>query len=608
MKPDYSNIPLQNFFFKYTKNIKGSSNNNDGAIFTSKNILFEYKNFEPKPEKFSYKRYNIVVLGSPIYIDEINKFKAVQYIIDNNFSSESLEVINGEFVFIFENIHDNSFLIINDRFTSIPIYYHSDTEEFLASFSYNYLWNYLKNKGKLKLRIESFYEMILFRRVFGDKTFDSGSRFMPSSSILSFSNNNLKLKKYWEPDFKDYKISLSEASEKLAKFLKNSIKFKTSDNKKSGLFLSGGFDTRTILAAFNSNPVCFTATYNKKGNREYEVANELANLKSSDHFHLKIAENHFSNIFEKAVAQVGGFHQANSIFMGYRNFIRTKVDVLFHGHGFDYMFQGMYLPSSHLKIGRHYFSYKFLNNVPKDIVRFFIDNCPYKLKYPYINDFIKEEYKLSLQNELNENLSKILKVVAKKTTNRYKQLEYLTFHYLSRHYSFSDHWSIHTNAEQRTISFENNIYNLFLKLPVKFRFDRRVIRKSLKILDSRFFNVKHANTNLPMGSSFYQTLYELKKKILKAFKIIPRDEKQNTHLQRTWPTHEWIIRNEKSIMERALKIGPGCSLQVLNFLDLNKINIEINNWLENTHDYKYSKEFGDFVWSLITIETFLEQD
>ena len=170
------------------------------------------------------------------------------------------------------------------------------------------------------------------------------------------------------------------------------------------------------------------------------------------------------------------------------------------------------------------------------------------------------------------------------------------------------HWSIHTNAEQRTISFENNIYNLFLKLPIKFRFDRRVIRKSLNFLDSRFSNVKHANTNLPIGSSFYQTLHEFKKKILKALKIIPRDKKQNTHLQRTWPTHEWIIRNEKNIRSRALRIGPQCSLQKLNFLDLNKINLEINNWLTNSKNYKYSKEFGDFVWSLITIETLLKED
>tara|TARA_B100000780_G_C21046117_1_gene419930 strand:- start:333 stop:1148 length:816 start_codon:yes stop_codon:yes gene_type:complete len=271
------------------------------------------------------------------------------------------------------------------------------------------------------------------------------------------------------------------------------------------------------------------------------------------------------------------------------------------------MFQGMYLPSSHLKIFNHTFSYKTLNRVPDNVVDFFIKNAPYRVKYPYINDFIKDPFRGSLASQLKKDLNKIFDFVKTKTTNKYNQLEYLSFNALTRHYSYSDHAGIHTNAEQRTISFDNNIFDLFFRLPIKFRFDRVVLRKALRILDNRFFSVSHANTNLPLGSSAYQTFFEVKKKLLKAVHLLPRDKPTDTHLQRTWPTHEWLIRNEVFITDIAKSIGPGSALEKIEFLDLEKLQVEIRKWLNTPKGYPYSKEMGDFVWSLITLEVFIKQ-
>ena len=300
-------------------------------------------------------------------------------------------------------------------------------------------------------------------------------------------------------------------------------------------------------------------------------------------------------------------HQANSIFMGYRNYIRNKVDVLFHGHGFDYMFQGMYLPNSHLKIFGQDFPYKSLKAVPKDIVSYFIENAPYRVKYPYLDTYIEESQRKSLHNHLKKSINKLVDFIKGKTTNRYNQLEYITFHALTRHYSFSDHAGIHTNAEQRAIAFDNDIFDLFFQFPIKYRFDRAVIIKALKYLDERFFTIPHANTNLPLGNTFYQTICLLKIKFLKAIKIIPREKLSKGHLQRTWPTHEWIIRNEKYANDLAKGIGPDSSLSSLDFLDLIKLQEDIEKWLNNPKNYPYSKEMGDFIWSLITLDIFLQQ-
>ena len=606
MLPDYKNIPLQKFLISLGKN--NISDKDDDIIFSNnKNILSVLsEDFEPQPLFLTIGDFIVIVLGNPIIVDKIDKKLCAQEIIQSNFNSKKIQEINGEFLFIFFNKNDCSLKVINDRFSSIPFYYFYDNNEFTASFAYNDLWNYLKQKNNFQILQESFYEMIHYRRIFGNKTYDKLSKFLDPSSCLTISNS-INITKYWHPNFDTLKITLNNASKLLANFIRKSIFIKSSDDKKGGLFLSGGFDTRTLLAASDSKLSCFTASYNIDGNREFDVAKKLCELKDYSHYHLKLTDNHFSNILKKAVYQVGGMHQANSMFMGYRNYIKEKCDILFHGHGFDYMFQGMYLPSTHFKIFNHNFQYRFLNNVPEDVVSYFIDNAPYRVKFPFINDFIKDSHLSILKRKLEKQLLSLFNYVKSKTNNRYRQLEYLSFHSLSRHYSYSDHAGIHTNAEQRTVTFDNNIYDFFLRLPIKFRFDRLVLRKTLKILDKRFFSIYHANTNLPLGSSLYQTFFEIKKKFLKAFFLIPRDKPQDTHLQRTWPTHEWIIRNESYVTEIANDISVGCSLEKIEFLDLEKIEVEIKNWLNNSVNYPYSKEMGDFIWSLITLKIFLEQ-
>ena len=608
MLPDYSNIPLQKFLIQWMPS--GLLDSEALVIHTGadRSIGIIEKNFEPLPEIFDYKHFKVIVLGNPIYQNRIDKKGSAKFILDNEYESSNIQCINGEFLFIFFDTINRKLRIINDRFSAIPFYYINNESGFIGSFAYNDLWNYLKVRNQLEIRHEAFYEMIHYRRIFGNKTYDKQSNYFNPASILECTKHNLSEAKYWEPTFDKLKISLKKAGHLLAGYIKQSVKEKTSDGTRAGLFLSGGFDTRTLLAAFDNPPVCFTATYNTAGNREYTVAKELAELKNTPHHHLQLADDHFSNILDKAVYQVAGMHQANSIFMGYRDFIRDKVDVLFHGHGLDYMFQGMYLPSSHLKIGNHNFSFKRLNKVPDDVVQFFINNAPYRVKYPFINDFIKEPYKDSFASQLNKDLTKIFQYVKSKTANKYNQLEYLSFNAPTRHYSYSDHAGIHTNAEQRTISFDNNIFDLFFQLPIKYRFDRVVLRKALRILDKRFFAVSHANTNLPLGSSAYQTFFEIKKKVLKAVHLMPREKPTDTHLQRTWPTHEWLIRNEDYIIDIAKVIGPGCALEKIDFLDLDKLQIEIKKWLEDPIHYPYSKEMGDFVWSLITLEVFLKQE
>jgi asparagine synthase (glutamine-hydrolysing) len=610
---NYSNIELQKLIVRWSANEK-AANVQRKLDFVCESpystLSIESENFRPEPYYYNNENESICVFGNPIINEKIDRKSTAQFFLTEKASKAFLQSINGEFLIVHFNKRKNIIVVINDRFTSLPFYYYCRNGVLIGSFAYNDLWLLLQQMEVLKVRDESFFEMLWLRRVLGTKTLDKHSLFLPAAHYLVYDGKTVQLKPYWCPDYtKDYSSNAKDHSERLAETIKRSIIRKTSDHKRYGLFLSGGMDSRTILSAFDTPPCCFTATYSKANNREYDITRELTRVKGAKHIHLQIPPDHFSNILYNAVKLSGGMYEANSIFMGFRDVIASEVDVAFHGHGFDYMFQGMYLPSKRYQIFSKTLMSRRLAPLGVDLVSEFLHKVSYRLKFPFLLDFVREEYRSHLMESLNEEVRKLLSQARMLSDDPYDHWEYLTFHALSRHYSYSDHASIHTNVEQRTASFDNDIYNMYLSLPVARRFDARVQRRALRHLNSQLANIKSANDNYPVASSYVRTCYQLKDYFLKAIRIKKQSRNVHTHLIRTWPTYEWVIRNEKEINNIALNLSNSTSLEILPWLDLGKVGQQISVWLKKPDDQYQglSKYMGDFIWNLITLDQFLKQ-
>ena len=71
----------------------------------------------------------------------------------------------------------------------------------------------------------------------------------------------------------------------------------------------------------------------------------------------------------------------NALFFGIEKEVAPKVDVLLHGHGIDYMFQGMYVPSNTIELfGRPTF-FKSKKHLTGNLADYFLENIGYRLKY-----------------------------------------------------------------------------------------------------------------------------------------------------------------------------------------------------------------------------------
>jgi hypothetical protein len=240
-----------------------------------------------------------------------------------------------------------------------------------------------------------------------------------------------------------------------------------------------------------------------------------------------------------------------------------------------------------------------------DVAAEFLDSVSYRVKYPRLVDLVRRDQKSRVVGALVTSAREVQRRAAELSESRYDQWEYLTFHYLSRHYSYPDYASIHTNAEQRCVSFDNDIYDLYLTLPVEHRFDARVQRLALRRLSPQHATVPSANDGLPVASSYVKSLHQLKQWASILLGMRKRNCEPDHHV-RTWATSKWLFVNDRYFNSELRRLGRSEVLGSLSWIDMDFVRTSTEEFLEN-HDTAYSEYFCDAMWGLLNIEHFLQQ-
>ena len=143
--------------------------------------------------------------------------------------------------------------------------------------------------------------------------------------------------------------------------------------------MSGGLDTRFITAILNNldnnkDIKYYTLGWDKNG--EYDVTKVLCNIIGSKNIFMRIKDNYYELYNQQKLYISNGMHNMYSIiFLNLQEFFEPKTKVLFHGHGLDYMFQGMYVPAMNYKLfGKKLFIKKLIKLSYDNITKYYIKN------------------------------------------------------------------------------------------------------------------------------------------------------------------------------------------------------------------------------------------
>ncbi len=454
---------------------------------------------------------DVCLMGDPIHGEALRPELLAEQLADHREDDAFLRTINGEFSAIISDTNTNYVHLLSSRFGVPPLFYYAQSDRLLVSFSFRDLWDRLHSLGWLEIEYNAFYQLLMYKRLFGHRTHAKDARPMPTASVLTFNGQSTSLRRYWKPDFRAKTTSsLTACADELHASIMASVRRKSADGARPCLFLSGGMDARTFLGCLyqaGKAPLCVTV--NHVENREARVARTLAQTVGVPHRFFAFEESHYARVYEAALDMVGGMQLPMFMFLGYEDKLRDAADVIFHGHGLDYFFQGMYLPAKTLNLfGRHlYWKRPVMPGTP--IEEWFLDNVGYRIGDQALPGMIKPGEETRLREDLLGEVRAVAEQARELADSPLDILEYLTFYNMARHYSFGDHWGMHTNLPQRTLSFDNDLYDLYRRLPARYRFDARILRTCLQRHHPDLARIVSANTTFPIIASSFERMLRL---------------------------------------------------------------------------------------------------
>jgi len=571
------------------------SAHNSRPISQNGGLGIEEENFHPKPAIYNDDGKQLIILGTPICRGKISGDAVSRKLLKEGLNKSLVLEIDGSFLLILYDEKTCVLTIVNDRFASIPFYYFSHQGEFTGSINYGDIWDELLKKSHLDINRESFYEFIYLQRILGSKTYDKKSRYLNSASLLKYDAKSciMKVDRYWRPNFTKKRRPPQEASHMLADLVSSSIRKRTGDGRRYGLLLSGGLDSRCVLAAFEGAPECVTV--GERRNNEYFVAKELADARGCPHTFIKRPPGYYADILKDASFLGGGMNMyVHAHFLGMDE-IRAKADVFFHGHGFDYMFGGKYLPCNAVRaFGKRTFMRK-MKRLKENVGEEFLSGVSYRLKSPDPSDIVASKDKARMRESIRSSVQEIISEGRDCCNDAYDFWEYLLMHNPSRHYTSLNISSLRTAAEERTPAFDNELFDFYLSLPAERRMNKTVLVNAIRFLDERCYGIRNANTNFHIYDSDLTLTAKL------AFNRALRKAGLDASLppgrgERSWPFKADVVNG---VREKAEDIPNSPALESLGFLDMDKVRVCLARHMRGAGDY------SDLILTLMTIDSFI---
>lgn len=216
-----------------------------------------------------------------------------------------LSEIDGDFIY-FEIHRDGCCCVVSDREGDIPVYYREDKEQgIIISTECSELFY---DFSLTTLRESAVNDFLRFGTLVGDETMHKDVHLLQGGSELRFSTNKgLSKKRHYRFHYEESVISRGEIEEKVYNsYVKGVAKRLEGKETETCIFLSGGMDSRLLLAVANNitgNKVG-AVTFGQKYSDEVDVARLCANVRGNDFQWIQTAPSDFVVNAEEYIRKV----------------------------------------------------------------------------------------------------------------------------------------------------------------------------------------------------------------------------------------------------------------------------------------------------------------
>ncbi|MBI9032930.1 MAG: hypothetical protein JEZ03_00525 [Bacteroidales bacterium] len=236
--------------------------------------------------KIESNDYICIIEGLIYELETDQKVKSICVDLFQNNNNKSLKSFikntDGEFIISCIEKQSGRILIFNDYLGRLPFYYYKTDNDFVASREISFITeNYNPETSKIASA-----ESLLFGYPLGNRTLHKDCyRMMPSSTLMfEPENNQLLIKELHLINFEACEnqiTDIKQAANNLHKLFLNACEKRAAGHDKLLLSLSGGLDSRAIMAAFDKLNIDYSmATYKdqaKSADPDIQVVEQLIN-------------------------------------------------------------------------------------------------------------------------------------------------------------------------------------------------------------------------------------------------------------------------------------------------------------------------------------------
>ncbi|RLC92982.1 MAG: hypothetical protein DRI39_07115, partial [Chloroflexi bacterium] len=336
-------------------------------------------------------------------------------------------------------------------------------------------------------------DFFAFGEINGNKTLFKGVEVLPPASILTYDGKSATIEMYWSFCYKpDYGIGEDELAAELVDTFREAVEVRFNDGLSHGVLLSGGLDSRSVVAAASATVRrdIFTVTFGTPNCNDATIAEAVSRAAKTRHIFVPLNPvGALTPYPEQIVYLTDGMHTVHAGFVipVYMQ-VRHQIAVLSEGLALDLLLGGSFLTNRIFKVKTESELAAILN-----ARRLFDDNMLAQLFVDGYYSTIKSLPAQSVQSTLSQEEGH--------PANRF---DAFMLSNRVRRYIFMGHSPITQNFTEVTVpTYDNHFVDVILRIPPELRFGHRIYMKFLKALSPELARLCYQHTMLPADAPLW---------------------------------------------------------------------------------------------------------
>lgn len=240
---------------------------------------------------------------------------------------------NGLFCLALYDSRDQRLVLISDRYGFRPLYYRARQDSFLFGSELKALC--AVDQGSRKIDEVGTAELFCYGTHFRERTWMEDCLRLPPSTILTIGKTGLHSRTYWTYRYRESAPTLDQETyfTVFGTLLDRAVERCMKGSRRLGIFLSGGYDSRSVAASIRKHYLPIPAlTFGHATSRDVRYASMLAERLGLDHTALTDRGPYLYPHCHAIVWRTEGMSSfANTTSIRYHSLMKSKMDLILTG-------------------------------------------------------------------------------------------------------------------------------------------------------------------------------------------------------------------------------------------------------------------------------------